>query len=112
MISYDLTLSAILKRIAYDASEMAIGDQMEADKVGDGLTEEYSEQLAKDLLEYYQDELSWKQRVYDKEPLDPTRLFICGWDLYEDIQQIKAIIEIIKTNENGTINTLEKTKAP
>ena len=100
MICYDLTISAILKRIAYDASELAIADQVEASKKDDVLTEEYSEQLANDLLKYYENELRQKEGIYNKKLLDPERIFINGWDLWEDIEQVKAIIEILKTNKH------------
>ena len=99
--SHDLTLSAMFKRIAYDISEEAIGETFDLVAHGkDCPDEEYSEQLANNLLQFYEDELRRKEEIYNKGLLHPKRIFINGWDLWEDIQQVKAIIEILKTNKH------------
>jgi len=99
--SHDLTLSAILKRIAYDISEEAIGETYEmTNRLGDCPDEQYSEQLSNNLLQFYEYELRRKEEIYHKKLLDPERIFINGWDLWEDIEQVKAIIEILKTNKH------------
>ena len=98
--SHDLTLSAMMKRIAYDISEEAIGETHELMAHGkDCPEEEYSEGLSANLLQFYEDELKRKEKIYNSPYLSVKRLFINGYDLNEDIQQIKAIINILKTDK-------------
>ena len=99
-MNYDLTLYAILKRVAYDAAEQGVAQYIVCENTDDEYTEQHSETIANEMLEFYEGELKWKQAKYDRPLLAYDRLFVNGQELYDDIEQVKAIITILKTNKH------------
>lgn len=93
-----LSLSELFKRIAYDAAEEGVAAYIVDQWNDEDYTEQHSEAIANDLMQYYQEELNRKQKLYDLPLLDPRRLYINGAELRENIEQCEAIIKILKTN--------------
>lgn len=93
----DLTLTNILKRIAYDTYEEAV---KETYGQVDCPEETESRQFADNLKQFYEKELAVKQNIYESPLLSARRLFHAGQDLRDEIELIKAILTILNTNNN------------